>query len=106
MANAHVLQRQNPTLAVKPVALVMMAWAVITAGTITAQGLSIPDVQLLAGSVSAPAAQDKVSGDCARQVWPYYSGSCLRRVDGNIRTVRVIPIDRILRSDAPVPAAK
>jgi len=106
MTIARVLRRQPATLAAKPIALVMVAWAVITAGTITAQGLSIPGVQLLVGYVPAPAAKAMVSTDCAQQMWPYYSDSCLRRVDGNIRTVRVIPIDRMLSSAAPMQAAK
>jgi hypothetical protein len=105
MMFARVLQRQHPTSAVKPVALVMMASAVITAGTITAQGLSIPRVHLLVDSAPASAAKAKVGGDCAQQVWPYYSGSCLRRVD-NIRGVRVIPIDRLPSFAAPMRAAK
>lgn len=82
---------------------------VCSAAIIAAAAVSLPSRVIAAvhapqsattiAAVHVPqSATTKATAECTHEVWPYYSANCLRRDDGRLRTVRVIPVDQVAKN--------
>ena len=68
---------------------------VCSAAIIAAAAVSLPS--RVTAAVHAPRnATTMPMAECTQEVWPYYSASCLRRDEGKVRNVRVIPLDQVV----------
>jgi hypothetical protein len=70
---------------------------VYSAAIIAAAAVILPS-HVVAAVHAPPSAATKAIAECTHEAWPYYSSACLRRDNGAIRSVRVIPIDHVVKN--------